>query len=208
MLQRFICCLKTKNNIPSDILETEQHNIDAISVRITDGEREPSTTLLDTKSLYDSTEWLDKLDKDKLIDWKDCIPFVPPLDKGVVIKVYDGDTITIASKLPYYNSPLYRFSVRLKGIDCPEIKGKDEYEKKCAQLAKQEVSNLVLNQIVTLKNIQTEKYGRILADVYIDHLLHLNAYLLEKRLAVVYDGGTKIRPTNWMSYYYTGEMTV
>jgi micrococcal nuclease len=199
MLLGFLCCFKTQKN-PSIVLETKQRNIDTISIRET---QEPSLSLLDTMSLYDSNEWLNKLDKQ--IDWKDCVPFVPPVDKGIVIKVYDGDTITIASKLPYSNSLLYRFSVRLNGIDCPEIKGNDEYEKDCAQLAKKELSDLILNKLVTLKNIQTEKYGRILADVYIDDL-HLNAYLLKKRLAVPYDGGKKINPKNWMHYYYTGEL--
>jgi len=139
------------------------------------------------------------------IDWKDTIPFVPPINKGYVIKVYDGDTITIASKLPYPNSPLYRFSVRLTGIDCPEIKGKDENEKRCAQIAKQQMIDLVMNKQVTLKNINTEKYGRILADVYLDDM-HLNKVMLEKRLAVPYDGGTKISPSNWMNYYCKGEL--
>ena len=55
--------------------------------------------------------------------WKDTMPFIPPISGGVVIKVYDGDTITIASKLPYKKSPLYRFSVRMNGIDAPELKG-------------------------------------------------------------------------------------
>jgi endonuclease YncB( thermonuclease family) len=72
------------------------------------------------------------------------------IEKGIVIKVYDGDTITIASKLPYRDSKLYRFSVRLNGIDCPEIKGKTAQEKQCAQIAKQEMSDLVLNKMVTL----------------------------------------------------------
>ena len=31
--------------------------------------------------------------------------------------------------------------------------------------------------------------------------LHLNKHLLIKRLAVTYDGGTKISPKNWMDYY-------
>ena len=93
--------------------------------------------------------------------------------------------------------------MRLNGIDCPEIKGKDENEKQCAQIAKEEMSNLILNKIVTLKNVKTEKYGRILADVYIDEL-HLNNHLIQKRLAVVYDGGTKISPKNWMEYYLKG----
>ena len=103
--------------------------------------------LFDTKTLYDSEEWLNKQ-----IDCKDTIPFIPPIEKGIVIKVYDGDTITIASKLPYESSHLYRFSVRLNGIDCPEIKCKDENEKKCAQIAKKEISDLILNKVVILKS--------------------------------------------------------
>ena len=63
------------------------------------------------------------------VTYKDTIPFIPPLTMGKVIKVYDGDTITIASKMPFENSPYYRFSVRLKGIDCPEIRTKNMEEK-------------------------------------------------------------------------------
>ena len=37
------------------------------------------------------------------INWKDTKPFVVPLSDGVVIKVYDGDTITIANRLPIDN---------------------------------------------------------------------------------------------------------
>ena len=207
MLQSFLCCLRTRNNIPSGVVTSitkGDKNIDDICVRITSEDSpQKSLSLLDTKSLYDSTEWLNKLDK--TIDWKDTIQFVPPVEKGIVIKVYDGDTITIASKLPYPTSPLYRFSVRLNGIDCPEIKGKDENEKQCAQIAKKEMSDLILNKVVTLKNVQTEKYGRILADVYIEDL-HLNKHMIEKRLAVSYDGGTKISPSNWMNYYAKGEL--
>jgi len=137
--------------------------------------------------------------------YKDAIPFVPPIHEGYVVKVYDGDTITIASKLPYKESPLYRFQVRLNGIDCPEIRGENEFEKKVAQMAKLEISNLILNKRVTLKNVGTEKYGRILADVYIEDI-HLNGLLLERRLAVKYDGGTKVSPKSWTKYNETGCM--
>ena len=179
-------------------------NFEDICVRITDGESPLSKLgIFDTNSLYDSNEWLNTVDNP--IEWKDCIPFVPPIDMGFVIKVYDGDTITIASKLPYPDSPLYRFSVRLNGIDCPEIKSKDKYEKECAQIAKQVMTDLTLNKVVLLKNVGTEKYGRILADVYIDQI-HLNDYLLKKRLAVSYDGGTKKCPNNWMDYHLKGEL--
>lgn len=134
------------------------------------------------------------------ISYKETIKFVPPIKNGIVIKVYDGDTITIASKLPYNESPIYRFSVRLSGIDCPEIKGKNENERNCAELAKKELSNLLMNKLVTLENVKTEKYGRVLADVYLDNL-HVNKHMIEKGLAVPYDGTTKITPKDWMYYY-------
>jgi endonuclease YncB( thermonuclease family) len=153
-------------------------------------------TVLDTKSLYDSTEHLDRLDRlDRLdsydgVKYEDTIPFIPPITSGLVIKVYDGDTITIASKLPYGGSPLYRFSVRLNGIDAPEIKSKSEEEKKLAKVAKDALSSQILNKVVTLKNVQLEKYGRILADVIIDGQ-NMSEFMLDKKLAVKYDGGTK-----------------
>ena len=137
---------------------------------------------------------------DAPINYEQTINFVPPIEKGIVIKVYDGDTITIASKLPYKESPIYRFSVRLSGIDCPEIKGKDENERNCAQLAKKELSNLLMNKLVRLENVQTEKYGRVLADVYIDNI-NVSKHMLEKGLAIAYDGSTKITPKDWMYYY-------
>ena len=58
------------------------------------------------------------------IKWEDTVEFTFPIKGGRVIKVYDADTITIASKLPYDDSPMYRLSVRLNGIDTPEMKGK------------------------------------------------------------------------------------
>lgn len=126
------------------------------------------------------------------INMNEVKPFIPPITSGFVVKVYDGDTITIISKLPYEESSLYKFSVRLNGIDCPEIKGETLQEKQCAQLARDELSKLILNKEIILKNLKTEKYGRILADVYLDDL-HLNQYMLDKKLAVKYDGGTKTK---------------
>jgi endonuclease YncB( thermonuclease family) len=139
------------------------------------------------------------------IKWEDTVEFTFPIRGGRVIKVYDGDTITIASKLPFVESPLYRLSVRLNGIDTPEIKGKTEDEKSAAKQARDMLSNLILNKYVTLQNIQTEKYGRILADVFIGEV-HLNNLLVNERYAVKYDGGTKKQPTSWLKYKSTGEL--
>lgn len=124
------------------------------------------------------------------IQWKQTTAFIPPVSQGQVIKVYDGDTITIASKIAISNSPLYRFSVRLHGLDAPEIRGKTQEEKEAAIISRDKLANLVLHQMVTIKNRGTEKYGRLLADVYLE-TLHVNTWLLQNKLAVPYDGGTK-----------------
>ena len=134
------------------------------------------------------------------IKWDDTVEFTFPIQGGRVIKVYDGDTITIASKLPFEESPLYRLSVRLNGIDTPELKGKTEDEKTAAKQVRDVLSNMILNKYITLANVQTEKYGRILADVYIGEL-HINEWLVSERYAVKYDGGAKKVPESWLQYF-------
>jgi endonuclease YncB( thermonuclease family) len=109
--------------------------------------------------------------------------------------VYDGDTITIAGRLPYPESRLYRFQVRLLGIDSPEIKGKTEKEKEAAHKSQHALESLVLNKTVLLREISTEKYGRILANVYLvaetGQELLVNKWMLTNGHAVPYDGKTK-----------------
>ena len=135
--------------------------------------------------------------------WNKTKPFVPPVSDGVVIKVYDGDTITIASVINgMKNSPLYRFSVRLNGIDTPELKGgKNEQEKQCAILARDWLSGKILNKKVELRNVQTEKYGRLLAEVWFNNK-NMNEEMIKKRFAVPYDGGTKVSPDDWLKFHH------
>jgi len=132
----------------------------------------------------------------KFIEYKDAVKFVFPIEYGKVIKVYDGDTITICSKLPYDDSPIYRFQVRLNGIDTPEIKGHTDAERKLAIEARDALIALIMGKVVSLKNVGTEKYGRILADVYYKNT-HVNNWMIQHNHAVKYDGGTKVRPKDW-----------
>lgn len=137
---------------------------------------------------------------------KDLPLFIPPLKTGKVIKVYDGDTITIASRVPgLYNSPIYKFSVRLNGIDSPEMKGKNEEEKEIALKARDALSGRIMGEEVRLENVQTEKYGRLLCDVYLGYC-HLNKWMIDERYALEYDGGTKVIPKSWKKYYEKGEI--
>ena len=122
----------------------------------------------------------------KNIQWCDTLQFTPPIHSGHVIKVYDGNTFIVAAHLPYENSPLYRFTVLLKGVDCSVITCGTEQEKQCAILAREELETLILEKTITLKNIQNEKYGRILAEIYVDEI-HVNQHMINKKLVVPYD---------------------
>lgn len=136
----------------------------------------------------------------KLIEYKNTTPFIVPLKKGTVVKVYDGDTITVANTLPIIDDDtIYRFSVRLNGIDTPEIKGKNEDEKQAAKNARDALSKLILHKEIELKNVSSEKYGRLLADIYLGDL-HLNQWMIDERYAVKYDGGHKECPESWLKY--------
>ena len=88
------------------------------------------------------------------IEYKDTIEFVVPIAKGKVIKVYDGDTITVASRITP-DSPIYRFQVRMNGIDTPEIKGGSMHEKELAIKARNELSKMIMGKMVYLKNNKT-----------------------------------------------------
>lgn len=175
------------NNINNNLIDSENKN----NQKITENE----IIKIDKNYMEDGTD----------IKWADTVEFTFPIQGGRVIKVYDGDTITIASKLPFNESPLYRLSVRLNGIDTPEIKGKNEDEKTAAKNARDSLSSFILNKYVTLKNIQSEKYGRILADVYLGDVC-LNEWMIKERYAVKYDGGTKVAPSSWLKFQLTGEL--
>jgi endonuclease YncB( thermonuclease family) len=91
---------------------------------------------------------------------------------------------------------IYRFYVRLNGIDSPEIKGKTETEKKLAKQSRDALNNLIYGKIVKLENISMEKYGRLLAIVMCNSI-NVNNWMLENKYAVPYDGGKKIIPEEW-----------
>ena len=121
------------------------------------------------------------------IEWKDTIPFVAPINQGRCIKVYDGDTITIAAKLPYKSSPIYRFSVRLNGIDTPEIRAKCPAEKEMAYKARDFIRSILNNgKRIELHNLDRGKYFRIVADIYVDDV-NVAELMIEKGLGKPYE---------------------
>jgi endonuclease YncB( thermonuclease family) len=121
-----------------------------------------------------------------------------------IIQVYDGDTIfTELRALPV---PLNRVSVRMLGIDAPEIPASSFHETgklsraMCIKEAikgldaKKYVEDLTAgHNVIQVRNFKWDKYGgRILGDVYVGGV-NIAESLLKEGLVVEYDGGTRVR---------------
>jgi len=139
------------------------------------------------------------------ITYKTCIPYIPNITYGKVVKVYDGDTITIATRIPN-DTTVYRFTVRLLGIDSPEMKSQYENEKQLAIQSQNALATLIMDKIVRIGTITFEKYGRILANVYCEGI-NVSDWMIDNGYAVAYNGKTKQIPDAWRSEATKSEAT-
>lgn len=108
------------------------------------------------------------------------------------VKNHDGDTITVDIKNVH---PIIgnKISVRVFGVDTAELTSKNECEKQAARIAKNLVNkHLKEAKVINLKNIQKDKYFRILADVEYDGI-DLKSVLLKNNLAYEYYGQSKLK---------------
>lgn len=113
-----------------------------------------------------------------------------------VIKVLDGDTITIG--FFYKNLPI-KINLRIYGIDSPEIHPNkntpnQELHSKCGNIVKNIVEKLLLNKIILVKTAnKKDKYGRLLATIILtdNNNLDIAKYLIDKGYAYEYTGGSK-----------------
>lgn len=103
---------------------------------------------------------------------------------------YDGDTCyVIAPTLP---ESLQKMSVRILGIDTPEMRAECAEEKKLA-LKGREFANKMFRSAekIEFDNLKWDKYGgRVLVDVYLDGKSYKDE-IINAGLARPYDGGTK-----------------
>ena len=103
------------------------------------------------------------------------------------VQVIDGDTLDLDIDLGFHVT--LRQRVRLRGIDTPELRGP---QRELAEAARQAVDAWLQDDIVLIRTErdQTDKYGRMLADVW-GNGLNLSDYLVERGLARRYDGGKR-----------------
>lgn len=100
-----------------------------------------------------------------------------------VVKVYDGDTITVDIDLGL-GVWLRGQKIRLAGINTPELKGdKREY----GLASRDALRESILDKDIRLKTYKDKqgKYGRWIADVYFRGTF-VNEWLLEEGYAEIY----------------------
>jgi len=115
---------------------------------------------------------------------------------------YDGDTCRLDLPRSVFNDDWaydlfgHNIPIRVEGIDTPEIRGKCQKEKDLAYKARDLVRDLLDNaQTITL-SIDDDpqevrgKYFRIVGRLKADGV-DVSELLIERQLAVLYDGGTK-----------------
>lgn len=124
------------------------------------------------------------------------------LKPSSIISIYDGDTFTVNIDIDSCPPVLCnRISVRLRGIDAPEIRGKCPLEIKKAKIAKWFLTDRLLSaQSIELHNVARDKYFRLNADLIVDGI-NVSKEMIEKELVRSYDGGTRsgwcnIQPEN------------
>ena len=110
---------------------------------------------------------------------------------GVVTEVVDGDTVKVDAK-PWPGTVM-QVSVRLNGIDTPQIRGRCDFEKEAAQVARRRLADLAPpGTPVRLENIAHDKYaGRVDANLFLPDGVNPAVTLLNEGLGRPYDGGTR-----------------
>ena len=107
-----------------------------------------------------------------------------------VLRVLDGDTVEARALI--WPGQSVRVSVRIRGIDAPEIHSRCAREREAAGRARDMLAGLVAQGRIALTNIGGGKYyGRVLADVATPDEADVAALLLEAALVRPYRGGRR-----------------
>jgi len=111
--------------------------------------------------------------------------------KGKVQRVYDGDTLYATLELGF---DIFKYSsIRVSGIDTPELRGSSPAEKVLAKAAKKRMKELCGKEVwvESLNGGEADKYGRVLGSVYQLDGTNIADILIKEGHAVKYKGKKK-----------------
>ena len=127
------------------------------------------------------------------INWDEVSAKVKPFTfkgqekEAKIVAVYDGDTCKAVFPL---NGELYKWTIRVNRIDTPELKTKNVLESSFGHEVRDVLRSKILDKVVKLKCDNFDKYGRLLAEIYVNGE-SVNQFLIDNKYAFEYDGGTK-----------------
>ena len=115
--------------------------------------------------------------------------FTGPVE-AKVLRVIDGDTFVAEAQI--WPGHSIRTSVRIRGIDAPEMRSRCVAEKKAARRSRAVLARLIGDGPVTISAIGGAKYyGRVLADVADARGRPVAARMLGLGMARPYEGGKR-----------------
>lgn len=107
--------------------------------------------------------------------------------RATVVRVIDGDTVE--ADVHVWPGHTVRVSVRLRGIDAPELRSQCTEERVMAERARAHLAALLDSGSVNVRNVARDKfYGRVVADLETDEGHDVAPLLLAADLARPYDG--------------------
>lgn len=114
---------------------------------------------------------------------------------GKVHSVYDGDTLRASFSV---GGEAHCFSVRLFGVDTPELRSRNADLRALAFRARDWVRGKVQGKVCCFVfHPSSDKYGRLLADVVDPTGDDLAEGLVREGLALPYQGGSKASDRDW-----------
>lgn len=108
------------------------------------------------------------------------------------VEVHDGDTFYVDIDLDNCPAVLCKhLSIRVLGIDAPEIRTKSKNEKKLAILAKELLADFLKNNTVYIHNCSRDKFFRLDCELLTDKGVDFAELILGNNLAIRYSGDKK-----------------
>ena len=117
------------------------------------------------------------------------IDLIQDFNKVSLVSVYDGDTFRVNLKCKY-RIFCKSIPIRVRGVDCPEIKSGSDATKALAKQAKEFTKNFLSSGKIFLRNCGRDKYFRLLCDVKVNGQ-NLGEELMKAGYAIPYDGGVQ-----------------
>ena len=109
-----------------------------------------------------------------------------------IVRVLDGDTVEVEIE-EVQVAGLKNQTVRIFGIDTPETRTTDDFEKACGEWSKSRASNFLSSdgQYILLTEFDDGGFSRILGDIRSPNGIVFSEFMLDEGLAVQYEGGTR-----------------